>query len=132
MVMMAFLNRANIRFEPQNLNAVLAHRAVWRRQFSDLFANTLGKGFQDLLVIVQIACFHELNVRISFCNAIRKPVNPVDQDAREQEIGKDNDAPVAKTCHMIKTGLDQGEGDAGITDFAPAKAHPFPQHTRDL
>ncbi len=63
---------------------------------------------------------------------VGEAIDPVDQDAGEQEIRKHDNAFVAKTRDMLEAGFDQWEGDARIADLTPAKAHAFPEHPGDL
>ena len=46
-------------------------------------------------MIIQIACFDELDVGVFSRNLIGKAVNAVDQNAREQEVREHDDALVA-------------------------------------
>ena len=57
--------------------------------------DTLCKGFEHLWVIIQIACFDELDVGVFSRDLIGKAVNAVDQNAREQEVREHDDALVA-------------------------------------
>ena len=63
---------------------------------------------------------------------IRVGVDALHQYAREEEIGEDDDPPVAELRGMFERRLDQREGDARIGRLAPAEAHAFPQHPHDL
>ena len=59
-------------------------------------------------------------------------VDAAHQDAGEQEIREHHDAREAEPDGMLQRRLDERKGDAGIRGFAPAEAHPLPQHAHDL
>ena len=63
-------------------------------------------------------------------NLVGEAIDPVDQDAREQEIREDDDAFIAQLGHVVQAGFNQWEGHAGIAHLQPAKAHAFLQQTR--
>ena len=59
---MAFLLKADFRFEAQHLFAVLAHLAVHvAGAFQDL-GDPIGEGFQDQRMVVQVAGLDELDI----------------------------------------------------------------------
>ena len=132
MMMMALLCQPDFILEPQNLRAVLAHRTVHVVAAFQNFADTVGKGGNHLGMVVQIACLDELGIGKRCRDLVGETVDPVDQNAAEQEIGKDHHTLEAKACHMLKAGLDKRECHTGIADFGPAEAHPFPQHAGNL
>ena len=83
-------------------------------------------------MVAKVSRLHPVNARMRAGDQIGEAIDPVDQNARKQEIGENHDAPLAKLRDMVEAGLDQGEGYAGIAGFGPAKAHPLPQHPRDF
>ena len=132
MVVVAFLHGADLGLETQDLHPVLAHRAVGRRHFAHLFGGAFGKGLEHLGMVAEIARPHPLDFGVGGGDAVGEAVDAVDQDAREEEIGKHDHPPVGQAGDMGQTGLDKRKGDAGIARLAPAKAHAFPEHAGDL
>ncbi len=132
MMVVALLRQSDLILEPEDLRAVFAHRAVHVVAAFQNLANAVGKCRDDLGMVVQIAGLHELGIGIGRRNLVGEAVDPVDQDATEQEIGKDNDPLESKPHDMLKTGLNQRECHAGIANLCPAEAHPLPQHPGNL
>ena len=91
MVMMAFLNGAYFCLKTQHLCAVFTHRAIGRRHFADLFGDPLRKGLQHRWVIAQISCLNKVDVGVCGGHLIGKAIDPVNKDARKQEIRKHDD-----------------------------------------
>lgn len=131
-VVMAFLNSANLGLKTQNLGSVLAHGAVGRRDLTDLFGDPFGKGAKNIVMIVEIARRDEIDVRVRGGDLIGKAIDAVDQNAREEEVGEDDDALVAKLGGVVQAGFDKRECNARIANFAPAKSHAFLKHARDF
>jgi hypothetical protein len=131
-VVMAFLYGPDFSLKPQDLRAVFAGAAGGRNLLAQLFGDALRKGFKHAGVIPQIARFYEFNVGMCGGDLIGKAIDPINKNAREQEIWKHDDAFIAKLCNMGQTRLYQGEGHARIANFTPAKAHPLPQHPCDF
>ena len=132
MMMVTFLRQADLGFETQDLIAVFAHRTVHGGIAIQDFNRALGKCFDDLRMVVEVSCFNKFNVGMALRRQPREPVDPVNQDAAEQEIRKHDDAAVAKSGDMVKAGLNQGKGHTGVADLTPAKSHPLPQETGDF
>ena len=112
MVVMTFLYHANFAFEPQHLLAVFAEGAV----IGDLtildLHHPLSELRDDLIMVVQIACFDELDVRMRLGHLVSEAINPIDQNAGEQEIREDDDALIAKARDVFEARFHQWEGDA--------------------
>ena len=84
-------NRRHFRVvQRKDLIAIAAGAAIGRRHRTHLFGDPLGEGFQHLLVIVQVTRFDKLDLRVTLCHQIGEAIDPVDQDAGEQEIGEDD------------------------------------------
>ena len=132
MVMVAFLHRADLGLEAQDLDAVLAHGAIGRRHLAYLFGGAFGKGLEHLGMVAEIARLDPLDRGMGGGDAVGEAVDTVDQDAREEEIGKHDHPPVGQTGDMGQAGFHEREGDAGIARLAPAKAHALPEHAGDL
>ena len=132
MMVMAFLGETDLVLEPEHLCPVLAKRTVHVVVAIQNLTDPIGKGGDDLWVIIEIPGLHEFNVRMRRRNFVGETIYAVDQNSREQEIGKDDNTLETKLHHMFKTWLDEREGHAGIANLGPAKPHPLPQHPRDL
>ena len=132
MVMMAFLRLADIRFESENLFPVLAHLAVHQVLAGKNLANAFREGLDHCWVIIEIGRLDERNFRMAFANGIRCHVNPLDENAGEKEIGKDDDPAVSEFCRMLQGRFNQRERHARIGRFGPAETESFPQHAGDL
>ena len=116
----------------EDLRAVSTCPAIGGRVLACLFDYPLGKRGQNLGMVAQIGGFDKGDVRVFSSHLIGKAINSVDQDAREQEIGKYDDTLVGQPGDMLQTGFDQREGDAGIAHLDPAKPHAFLDHPGNL
>lgn len=118
--------------ECQHLFAVAADAAVGGWVLARLFNDAFGEGFQHFWVIAQVAGFDELDVGVLCGDLVGEAVDAVDQDAGEQEVGRNDDAFVAQACCVGQARFDQREGDAGVADLEPTKADAFLQHAGDF
>ena len=108
-MVVTFLGRADFIFEAQDLRPILAHGAVHLvLTFKDL-RHTLREGCDHLRMVVEIPGLDELNVRIAFGHDIREAIDAVNEDPGEEEVGKHDDAFVAKPCDVFEARLDQWE-----------------------
>src|SRR5215470_9739399 len=122
MVMMALLGEADLRLEAEHLCAVFAERTVHLVLAFHDFLHPVGEGVQDERMVLQILRLQELDLGMAFRHLIGDPVDALHQHAGEEEIGEDDDAPVAELHRMLQAGAYQREGDAAIADLAPAEA----------
>ena len=74
----------------------------------------------------------EGDLRVVFGHPVAVLADAADQHAREQEVRKDHDPPVAQLHHGPQSRFNQREGDPGVERFAPAEAETFHQHPRHL
>ncbi len=132
MVMVALLGQSDLALETEHLLAVLAHLAVHQVCTVADFLHPVGKGLEHQRMVVEVGRLDELDAGVRGGHPVGVFVDPVHQDAREQEIGEDDNAPEAELHHMLQRRLDQRKGDAGIGGFAPAESDALPQHSRDL
>ena len=130
MMMVTLLRRANLCLKPQHLRAIFAQCTIHQVLTAKDLCHPLGKGRDDLRMVVEISGFDELNVRVLSGNLVRKTIDAVDQDTGEQEVREDNDALETKLRNTLQARLYQWKGNAGITGFGPTKAHTFPKHPR--
>ena len=112
MMVMAFLRQPNFGFKAQNLRPIFTHGTIHIVASMQNFQHPIGKGGNHLWMVVQIACFDKFDIGIGRCNLVGKAVNPVNQNARKQKIGKNNNPPITKPGDMFKTGLNQRERNA--------------------
>ena len=84
MVMMALLYRANVRFESEHLNAVLAHAARGRRRLACLLQNTRRESLKNSRMVVEVARFYELYPRMFRRQTICKPVNSINMNTQQK------------------------------------------------
>ena len=131
-VMVTFLHGANISLEPQNLCAIFAHLAVHGDVTSQDLVNALGKGGDNLRMVVEVGRLDEFDLRMARSNGVRCIIDAIDEDAGEEEVREHHDAAVAEARGMLEAGINQRKGDAGIGRLRPAEAKAFPQQTRDL
>ena len=110
MMVMAFLRQANLILKTQHLRAIFAHGAVHVVAAIQDFTHPVSKGGNHFRMIIQIACLDNLDIGMCICHLVGKPVDAVDQNAREQEIREHDDPLETKACHMFKTRLHQREG----------------------
>ena len=121
-MVMALLRQTNLILEPKHLLAVLAHLAV---HVAGAFLNldhAVDECFQDQRLCVEIRGLDKLDVRVSGRDRIGVVVNPLYEDAGEQEIRENDNAPEPELCRMFQAGLDERKCDAGVADFAPAES----------
>ena len=97
-------------FERQHLTAITANPAVGRRRRAYLLHDPFGERLEHLRMVAQIACLDELFVGMFGGDLVGEPVDPVDQDARKQEIREHDDPFVGKHRNMLQTRCDQREG----------------------
>ena len=116
----------------QNLGAKHAGAAIGWWVCPDLFDDAFCKGFQHFFMVVQVSGLHKGDLGMLGGDLVGKAINPVNQDAGEQEIGKYDHPAVAKARNVVQTWLYQRECNPGITDFAPAQAQAFLQEPCDL
>ena len=94
--------------------------------------DALDEGVEHQRMIVEIAGLEELDARMARRDLVGLPVDPLDQDAGEQEVGEHHDPAKAETARPLQHGVDPRMGDAAVADLGPAEAHALPQHARDL
>ena len=90
MMVMAFLRQANLILKTQHLRAIFAHGAVHVVAAIQDFTHPVSKGGNHFRMIIQIACLENLDIWMCICHFVGKPVDAVDQNAREQEV-REND-----------------------------------------
>ena len=131
-MVMALLGQPDLGLESQDLRPVFAEGAVHLVLAVHDLLDPVGEGVQHQGMILEIGGFQELDLRMALGELVGDAVDALHQHAGEQEIGKDDDAPVAQLHRMLEAGPDQRECNAAVADLGPAEAHALPQHPRDL
>ena len=132
MVMMANLRRANIAFIANDLFAVFAQLTVHVVIAGINLGQPFGKTCQHHRMIFEVPSLDELYIAKLGGNFVGVGVNPVDQNARKQEIGENDNAFIAQFHRFAQTGIYPRMGDTGIADFGAAKTKTFLQHPGDF
>ena len=97
------------RIQRQYLSAIATGATVWDWNRAVLFQHALGKGFHHFGMITKVRRFDEFNIRILGGYLVSEPVNPVDQNSREQEIGEHHNAFVRQLGNMLQTRFNKRE-----------------------
>src|SRR5262245_27754001 len=95
-------------------------------------AEALGECVNDERMVVEIRRLDELDSGIKTRCLINRLIDTLDENAGEQEVGEDDDAPVTEPCGMFESREHKGEGDARIGRLGPAEAEALPQHAGEL
>lgn len=81
MMMVAFLRQANLVFKAQHLRAVFAHGTIHIVVAGQNFSNAIRESGDDVIMVIEIACFDKLNLRMTSGDFIGEAINTVDQNA---------------------------------------------------
>ena len=131
-VVMAFLWKPDLIFEPQYLFPVLAHLAVHiAGTFLD-FDHPVDERLEDERLCIQIWRLYEFDLGMPCSDGVGVVVNAPDQNAGKQKIWEHDDPTEAQFGRMLEAWLDQREGYAGVAHFTPAEAKGFPEQPHDL
>ena len=132
MVVVALLDQPDLIFEPQCLFAIFAERAIHGVGAVQDLPNPFGEGIKHQGMVVEVGRLDELNVRMAGRDDVDVVIDALDQDAGEQEIGKDDDPFVAELGGMIEGRFGQRESNSGITGLGPAEALALPKKAGDF
>ena len=91
----------DLMLKTQNLGAVFADSTIIGRDFTDLFSDAFGEGFDHFIMVVRIGGFDKFDARIFACAFIRETINTVDQNTREQEVRENNNAFITQFGDMV-------------------------------
>ena len=89
-VVVTLLSEPNLIFKAEHLRAVFAAAAVHGRVTGQNLFCPLLERFDQERMVIQIGSLDEFNIRMAFGDPVRVIINPLDQDAGEQEVWKDN------------------------------------------
>ncbi len=131
-MMVALLRQTDLGLESQDRGSILACRAVRGWNLAELFNCPFGERLKDLRMIVQIPSPDKLDFRVIPCAQLRKAKDSIDKDSGKQEVRKHDHPSVAQPGDVLQARFDQGKRYPGITDFAPAEPHAFPEHSGNL
>ena len=81
MMMVAFLRQANLVFKAQHLRTVFAHGTIHIVVAGQNFSNAIRESGDDVIMVIEIACFDKLNLRMTSGDFIGEAINTVDQNA---------------------------------------------------
>ena len=129
---MALLGCAHFGFKAEHLGAVFAEGAVHLRLTAHHLLHALQEGVEHQRVIAQVARVHKLQLRVVSRHQLGVLADTTHQHPRKEEVGEHHDAAEAEFHGMAQARLHQGEGDARVHGFAPAKAEALHQHPRHL
>ena len=104
--MVAFLRCANFVLETQDLCTILAHCAVHLVLAVKYFGDTFCECRNDLRMIVEVTGLDELTVWVALGYDIREAIDPVDQNAGEEEVREYDDAFVAEPGDVLEARFD--------------------------
>src|SRR5512138_3323633 len=87
-MVVALLGQAHFRLEAQYLCAVLAELAVHQVLAVEDLLHPLGESVQHQGMVVEVAGFHELDLRVARRDQVGVVVDALHQDAGEEEVGE--------------------------------------------
>ena len=131
-MVMAFLGQADLDLEAKDLFAVFAIQAVHVVGAFQGFVDPVGESIQHQRMIVQVRRLDEFDLQMISGYHVGIVINASHQNTGEQEVWKHNDPLITQLGGVPQARFHQGEGDAGIGHFGPAKAKALPQQTADF
>ena len=90
MMMMTLLRKAHFTFKSQHLFPVFAELAIHQVPSFEDFIYTFRKGIQNQWMIIEVGCLDEFNLRMPLGDKIGVIINSLNEDSREQKIGKNH------------------------------------------
>ena len=91
MMMMTLLRKAHFTFKSQHLLPVFAELAIHQVPSFEDFIYTFRKGIQNQWMIIEVRGLDEFNLRMPLGDKIGVIINSLNEDSREQKIGKNHD-----------------------------------------
>ena len=91
MMMMTLLRKAHFTFKSQHLLPVFAELAIHQVPSFEDFIYTFRKGIQNQRMVIEVGCLDEFNLRMPLGDKIGVIINSLNEDSREQKIGKNHD-----------------------------------------
>ena len=91
MMMMTLLRKAHFTFKSEHLLPVFAELAIHQVPSFEDFIYTFRKGIQNQWMIIEVGGLDEFNLRIPLGDKIGVIIDSLNEDSREQKIGKNHD-----------------------------------------
>lgn len=91
MMMMTLLRKAHFTFKSQHLLPVFAELAIHQVPSFEDFIYTFRKGIQNQRMIIEVGGLDEFNLRMPLGDKIGVIIDSLNEDSREQKIGKNHD-----------------------------------------
>ena len=90
MMMMTLLRKAHFTFKSQHLFPVFAELAIHQVPSFEDFIYTFRKGIQNQRMVIEVGGLDEFNLRMPLGDKIGVIINSLNEDSREQKIGKNH------------------------------------------
>ena len=90
MMMMTLLRKAHFTFKAQHLLPVFAELAIHQVPSFENFINTFRKGIQNQRMVIEVGGLDEFNLRMPLGDKIGVIIDSLNEDSREQKIGKNH------------------------------------------
>ena len=91
MMMMTLLRKAHFTFKSQHLLPVFAELAIHQVPSFEDFIYTFRKGIQNQRMVIEVGGLDEFNLRMPLGDKIGVIIDSLNEDSREQKIGKNHD-----------------------------------------
>ena len=91
MMVMTLLRKAHFTFKSQHLLPVFAELAIHLVPSFEDFFYTFRKGIQNQWMIIEVGGLDEFNLRMPLGDKIGVIIDSLNEDSREQKIGKNHD-----------------------------------------
>ena len=91
MMVMTLLRKAHFTFKSQHLLPVFAELAIHQVPSFEDFIYTFRKGIQNQWMIIEVGGLDEFNLRMPLGDKIGVIIDSLNEDSREQKIGKNHD-----------------------------------------
>ena len=91
MMMMTILRKAHFTLKSQHLLPVFAELAIHQVPSFEDFIYTFRKGIQNQRMIIEVGGLDEFNLRMPLGDKIGVIIDSLNEDSREQKIGKNHD-----------------------------------------
>ena len=90
MMMMTLLRKTHFTFKSKHLLPVFAELAIHQVPSFEDFIYTFRKGIQNQWMIIEVGGLDEFNLRMPLGDKIGVIINSLNEDSREQKIGKNH------------------------------------------
>ena len=90
MMVMTLLRKAHFTFKSQHLLPVFAELAIHQVPSFEDFFYTFRKGIHNQRMIIEVGGLDEFNLRMPLSDKIGVIINSLNEDSREQKIGKNH------------------------------------------